>query len=362
MSRHSMTVLAGLALAALSSGPASAEDAHINSMSYSVHAVPGFAVINVHSSDGLQWDTIAGPPLKFTADMDVDTKWPGYVAGLGIFNGFCVDGGCAQKPPIYTAGVSSRDLHWFAELELPMEDIPVSTEDGFAVIPLGDDILEVCNGNLSVNGATDLYVFNFNLWTSFSVNTGKHVSGNLPPAEVHEGDYPFAGGDETRQDSFVVHVRCNPFDEDFDDDVPNQDYNIEAVNLYLSTFSNEVTNPDPDTECRKGRILVRVTTNQAGPVAMRLWTAMPAVEDEYIETWSSHVGSGVYEAEIVRWVSVYETTLLQAMVEVENGIFDLQDGWDDLVLECITDTPDFTIGDPPDDDQRRGPGGKRATP
>jgi hypothetical protein len=361
MSRYSMTVLAGLALAAMSSGPASAEDAHINSMSYAAHAVPGFAVINVHSSDGLLWDTIAGPPLKFTADMDVDTKWPGYVAEMGIFNGFCVDGGCAQKPQIHAEGVSSRDLHWFGEFELPMEDIPISTEAGFAVIPLGDDILEVCNAHLSVNGATDLYVFNFNLWTSFSVNTRKQVLPTLPPVEVKDG-YSFAGGDETRQDSFVVQVRCNPYDEDFDDDVPNQDFNIEAVNLYLSTFSNEVTHPDPDTECRKGRILVRVTTNQAGPVAMRLWTAMPAVEDEYIETWSSHVGSGVYEAEIVRWVSVYETTLLQAMVEVENGIFDLQDGWDDLVLECVTDTPDFTIGDPTDDDPGRGRRGELVSP
>ncbi len=357
MNKQIAPLVAGLVMA--TANLAHAEDAKIKSMSYSTTVVPGYDVINVYSSDGSQWDTLAGPSIRFMAHMELDTKWPGYIKEIGIFNGWCVDAGCFQRPAIYASGMSSRDINLLWELEIDMDEIPISSENGFATTPLGDEIVEECNNHLALNGATDLYVFNRNVWTSFSANTGKHI-GTLPPAEVlldEYGEYNFAGGDETRQDSFMVQVRCNPFIPDFDDEVPNEDFYIEEVELFLSTFSNEVTHPDPDTECRKGRILVRVTTNQAGPVAMHLWKTLPEWGSEYIETWSSHVGSGNYEAEVVRWVSVNETSLLQSMVEVENGYFDIQAGWEDLILECITDTPDLTIGGGPEDRPGREPPG-----
>ena len=126
--------------------------------------------------------------------------------------------------------------------------------------------------------------------------------------------------------------------------------------LFLSTFSNEYTQPDPDTMCKKGRILVRVRTNQAGPVAMRLKKDgdVPA-DEEFIETWSSHVGSGVYEAEVIKWVSVMQTSDLEAFVEVNSGYGWLPDGWENIRLECITDTPDFAPNPSPDDNPGRDP-------
>lgn len=48
-------------------------------MSYDTQAVFEFNVINVWSSDGQEWDTFAGKPVKFSANMEVDARWPGYV-------------------------------------------------------------------------------------------------------------------------------------------------------------------------------------------------------------------------------------------------------------------------------------------
>lgn len=365
MIRTTLAALLGCLLLG-ASGAALAEDAKIKSMSYSTYPVTGFGTINVYSSDGQQWDTLAGPPVKFTAAMEVDTKWPGYVEKWGIFNGLCMNLQCSQNPLIWAEGNNTRDLSENGQFEIGMDEIPVSN-DGIATIPLGDEILAACNEHLSVAGAASLHVFNRNLWTSFSVDTDKMVGDptNNPveiptPGVDHVG---FNGGDATKQAPMIVEVRCNPYNPDFDADVPNQDFAVEEVEMFLSTFSDAVTHPDADTTCRKGRVLVRVTTNQAGPVAMRLYTIAPGYNEEYIETWSSHVGSGVYEAEVIRWLSVDETTYVQALAEVENGVFDLQAGWDGLTLECTEDTPDYVApGRAPGDGPGRNPGNKVAFP
>ena len=78
-------------------------------------------------------------------------------------------------------------------------------------------------------------------------------------------------------------------------------------------------------------------------------------DEEFIETWSSHVGSGVYEAEVIRCVSVSETSDLDAFVEVNSGVGWLPEGWESIRLECITDTPDFATNPSPDDNPGRDP-------
>lgn len=359
MIKRMILPFAGIIMGAMAM-PAVAEDAKINSMSYTASAINGHDVIHVYSSDGQDWDTISGPPLKFTANMDVDTQWPGYVDSYGVFLGQCVDTACAQNPLLRSMiNIYERDFQLSRNVEILMDQIPVSSDQGIAIIPLGDQILNTCNEHQQPGGPTALYTYDQPIWTSFSVNTRKAIQMPSNPYGKGTDSAPwpdFNGGDETRQDTFVAQVECHPYADDFDDD-PNQDFDVEDVELFLSTFSNEVTHPDPDTECRKGRILVRVTTNQAGPVSLRLWTAgVGPLQDEYIQAWSSHVGSGVYQAEVIRWVSVSETSLLESMVEVDFGFVGLQDGWDDLVLECITDTPDFAPGDSPADGPRRGGG------
>lgn len=358
MANPSKLVLSGIVLWAVAAA-AAAEDAHINSMSYSTQAIYGFDEINVYSSDGQQWDTFSGAPLKFAAWMDVDTRWPGYVASMGVLNGLCVDGACAQNPIIDVDWiVNERDIHWSRVYEIAMSDIPVSTGGSSAPIPLGDEILQACNQHLTANGATVLATFGRSVPTSFSVNTRKALiagNDNVPP----EADYeptPYGAGDETRQDAFQVQVRCNPYilEGHF---VPTPE--VEDVELFLATFSNAVTRPDAFRTCKQGRILVRITTEDEGAVAFRLWTDVNgSLEDDLIQTWSAEVGSGVYQAEFERWVSVSETSQLQAMALVENGgIPGLNSGWESLPLECVTGSDQLTDDLPSDVPVRVGRGG-----
>lgn len=347
--------LAGLALWA-TAGTVAAADAHVNSMSYSTQAIYGFDVINVYSSDGQQWDTFSGPPVKFGAIVNVDTRWPGYVWQWAVLNGYCVDAGCQQNPTIWTEGTSVRDLSLSRTFEIAMDDIPISDSTGIAAIPLGDEVLQTCNDNLSVNGATLLHTFSRAVPTSFSVDTDRRLAGPNPSEVIADHHEPFRVGDETRQDSFQVQVRCNPYQDDFD--VDDDVVGVQNMEVFLATFSNAITRPDAFRTCRQGRILVRATTDQEGPVAVRLFTDVNGVtENEYILMWSSDVGSGVYEAEVERWVSVSETSLLQAMAQSENGgIVGMNSGWHQLQLACDTGTDDFADRDPPPDLPGKGGG------
>jgi hypothetical protein len=226
-----------------------------------------------------------------------------------------------------------RDIHQSRTLEIAMADIPVSAAGGTA---LGEEVLAVCNEHLTANGATSVHTFNRDVTTSFSANTARSV--RLNPSEVidPEDEFDFNGGDETRHASFGVQVRCNPYVQDaFFVPAP-----VEDIELFLATFSNAVTHPDVFRTCKQGRILVRVTTEWAGPVAFDLWTDLDGfIERESIQTWSSDVGSGVYEAEVQRWVSVSETTGLSAMAVVDYT--GLNTGWESLTLQCETGADDL---------------------
>jgi hypothetical protein len=343
-------------------GTAAAEDAAIKSMTYSTAAVPGFNEINVYSSDGVQWDTFYGPPLKFTAIGAVDTRFPGYIDSMGIFLGYCFNTGCSGYPLLFLrSNVLERDMLLNRQIEAYVEDIPISDDNGIAVNPLGDQILSLCNETMGPSGPVNDHSFGIGVWTSMSVNTRRATQIPTDTFGQNEYDGPpwpdYNGGDATAQDTFIATVHCHAYDDDLDD-VPNQDFYVEDVQLFLSTFSNEYTQPDPDTQCKKGRILVRVRTNQAGPVAMKLKKGGDVqAGEEFIETWSSHVGSGVYEAEVIRWVSVMQTSDLDAFVEVNSANGWLPDGWETIRLECITDTPDFAPNPSPDDNPGRDPTG-----
>ena len=53
--------------------------------------------------------------------------------------------------------------------------------------------------------------------------------------------------------------------------------------------------------------------------------------------WSSHVGSGTYQAELTKWVSVSSDSQLSAMAEVlndANGYGGMTSDWKYLDLDC----------------------------
>ena len=340
-----------LTLSAMSSAALAEEDAEIKSIDYTAHIASGFNEVNVYSSDGTEWDMLSGPPIKLNIHAEIETKWPGYVDSWGLFLGACIETNCGSNPNLHGhTDFNMRDLNKIMVIEIPMDWIPVSNE-GVASIPIGDEILEACN-DLSPTAPTQNHSFTRYLPTTLSANTRKQhwkLDQSGSPGFV-QTPMDYGGGDVSQTANTVIEVNCHAYEEDLGD-VPNDGLQIQDVEMFLSTFSNAFTYPEPDLECQKGRILVRVTTNQAGPVELRLWTQTDGPEEfEYIQAWSSHVGSGLYQAEIIRWVETDESVELQAMVETVNGSAGWTSGWDFLTMHCFHDTGDWKPGGRGDDD------------
>ena len=349
-------LVCAMALSALpNTVSASWGDADINSSSFSMIPFAPYNEIKVSSTDGgSTWTKIEPGLLKLHHSSHIDTAWPGFVGEYGIFLGECLgnSGNCSGLPRLYATSVDERDYAHSFIIDFDPTTIPMAPF-GPRNNDYGREMLEECTERMAQSGGGNDLVYGHKMWVALSADTFKDLDGNyLPPHEVGpSGELVFTNGDFVRYYEMTVPVRClaedAPTREPTDDGtpVPNEDFVVQDVKLFLSTYSHAVTHPNDFTTCKKGRILIRVETNQAGPVEMWLWTAgVGPIQDEYIQAWSSHVGSGQYEAEVTRWVSVSETSVLQAMVEVNSGYVGLQAGWDDLVLKCISGVPDLTLG------------------
>ena len=344
-------LLAGALTLGAAPSTALAKDAVIQTIDHSLGTNITSNVVNVYSSDGTEWDTLSGPPLKFTAIFDIDTQWPGYIKSWALFLGACNEVSCTNNPNLHAnLNYVARSLFDSMLIEIPMAWIPVSNE-GIATIPLGDEILEACN-DLSIS-PTQNHSFTRYMPTTLVANTDTYagvIYNNYLPNVAVQTPQDYGTGDVSHTTNTVIEVHCNAYEEDLGD-VPNDGLQIQDLEMFLSTFSNAFSYPEPDIECQKGRILLRVTTNEAGPVELRLWTQTDGPEEfEYIQTWSSHVGSGLYQAEIIRWVEVDESVELQAMAETVNGSAGWSTGWDFLTLHCFPDSGDWKPGGRGDDD------------
>jgi hypothetical protein len=119
---------------------------------------------------------------------------------------------------------------------------------------------------------------------------------------------------------------------------PPVDFKIKDIKLFLSTYSNAITKPNPATTCKKGQIKVRLTASKAGNAKFKLWTKVGngAMTSKVIDAWAFFNGNSGYEAEYVEWVSVNETTFMQAKAEelVSASPFGKSTPWKDITLPC----------------------------
>lgn len=352
--------IATIAVAALAGGvtldEAYAEAATIKESDFAVITEQGFNVINVYSSDGVEWDTISGPPLKFDVHGFIETKWPGLTDGYGFYLGYCNSNGCGTgtigwKP---LGGISGLQQHnpvtLNYQLTLPMNQIPTSVGGGIPVSPLGDEILGFCNAKRTLWGATIDYTYQHRVWLTMGVDTAKSwllKSVGDFGGYVTMGDNGSVNGDFAKRDSTRVTVKCHKYESDVDYDVPVENVGYEDVKVFLSTFSDAVTHPEENTTCKKGRALIRVRTDKEGPVNLRIHTVGGNEQgEEFLQVWSSEVGSGVYEAELIRWITTDETTDIQVKAIAEKSFWEQTSSpWEHLTLECLTDDgkPGWTI-------------------
>ncbi len=261
---------------------------------FSVSPDPAFNTINVYSSDGTQWDTFSGAPLKFNAALVAKVKGRDLVDSWGLFLGYCTGDACLNFPQIAGGNPLTNQLGLWDKIQLPGEQIPI----GLAYTNIGNSILSVCNDHLTPSvGALNDFSTNF----GFQITAARETVENqvLPqvPPPGYEGGY-FSNVDAVKHDLLPVSITCHGFDFDADEfDVPDPEVVPEEVELYLSTFSNAYSQPNHLTKCQKGRALVPVNTNQAGPVAVRLWTlGVNESESHLLNGWAAHIGSGQYQA------------------------------------------------------------------
>ncbi len=333
-----LTKLVVFLIALLSSVVVQAGNDHaatLQQFDYQAAPIFGFDNIHVYSSDGQSWDTFAGAPVKFAALLNAKVNSQHYIVEWKLFLGYCADNGACLNPqhPILAQEVVAADkVNKWRQITLDMNSVPQQTNPG----SFADTVLDLCNEELQpVSGANQNHSFNIGFQTTMGLDT--HEPGYISKPDV----------DFVAHDLIPVRVNCHAYQIDSSElDVPDQTVEPEQVELFLSTFANEYTYPEDKKQCKKGRVLVRVTTDQPGPVDVRLWTlGVDGPDSEFVQAWSSHVGSGEYQAEYVKWVTVSDDAELQAMAEVLNngqGFGGLQSEWKYLPLECRVDTPDLT--------------------
>lgn len=194
-------------------GLASAEDARIKHMSFSI-TVPYKSDITVTSSNGKRWDTILPKTVPLWVDIEVDTRLPGYVDRAGLYLGTCSKTGCGSNPRLLYWDKNSRDWSFHDDFKFDTTRIPVTTT-GIATTNIGDAVLNACNAKLEGEEVpNEVISVGVPVTATLSVNTRKRVrtafdaSGTDPSTDPFNP--PFNGGDVSKTTTFMMEVNCLP--------------------------------------------------------------------------------------------------------------------------------------------------------
>lgn len=362
-------VAAFLAAASLGISPSFADpigggDANIKSMSLNLESAG--STIHVISSDGQKWDRLKAGNIGFHADMDLDTRWPGYTYEVGIVLGACGGPLCKSFPALFYATPGSRDYHHNELISFPTSKIPVSTS-GIAILPDGDSIINRCNQHLQPDGPTKSYSFTHDFYMTFVANTGGYINNTdniIYEAKAGEGPYSVEAVDAARKDSLQINVVCDPVIKAPTNDVSidHGNFDVKNVKLFLTTYSTLVQGSNPGTVCPQLKVTSRAETNQAGPVSMRIWRQKNGgpITSEFKQAWASYDASkNGYFATYTKWEDVGATSTYQFKTEIVDNAdpFAPFDGWKDITVHCTgagggglttapTPDPDFPAPQP----------------
>ncbi len=338
-----LALAAGTALSVPDTALAGSLDkAKIKSMSFTTQSIVG-ETIHVISTDKKKWNALKPGSVKFKGHMKIDTKSslvyiPGWVEAVGVLLGICEGSSCLNKPAMWVGTPLTKDYDNKRTFTLQTSQIPVST-NGIATMPYGDQMIAECNKHLTYLGPTEKHQFTYAIPATFAADTITAVSvddsGGILEDSVSGGVWNFSA-DHSRSAHFTVKVVCDPVEPEVAEDVPDDpNYAVSDVNLFLSTYVNQVTKPSIGTECKKGRILVRHKTTKEGPVKFRLWTKLgnQPTQVEVVEAWSSKHGSE-YKAEFAKWIETSKTQKLHAKVKDLTQTNGQEVGWKDITLKC----------------------------
>jgi hypothetical protein len=341
---HLRMLISSAALGALvcaSATSAFAEDATINSMSLETQTAMGKNIVYVQASTGGKWDTILPGQIEFWAGMQVDTKYPGYVETAGIFLGTCVDRQCGESgaPLLYIESVGRRDYGNAKNISFSTSKLRVS---GIlpAPTPYGDEILRLCNKELTDGKATRPHGFDMPMVVAFTVNTRKGSASNV--SEVADPETStWGGGDETRHGQIWARVECLATSQQTVDPSPDPHRtktNVSELDLFLATVA--APDPSPRTpagaQCKPIVVTTRITTDKAGPVTVKQWRQVNGgpVTSETKQMVAAAKGGGKFGDDWVKLEQFTKTTTVQYKDEVVGGTFAPSTPWKSITVHC----------------------------
>jgi hypothetical protein len=183
-------------------------------MSFSI-TVPYKSDITVASSDGKRWDTILPKTIPLWVDIEVNTRYPGYVDRAGVYLGTCSKTGCGSNPRFLYWDKNGRDWKFNGEFKFDTGRIPVTTTDGIAATNVGNAMISACNATLQGDeAATEVISVGVPVTATLSVNTRKQTlamwdsTGTGPNTDPWNP--PFNGGDVSKTTTFMMKVNCLP--------------------------------------------------------------------------------------------------------------------------------------------------------
>jgi hypothetical protein len=155
----------------------------------------------------------------------------------------------------------------------------------------------------------------------------------------------YSGDSASRQVGITVILICNEdpgWHEPFQPDSPalavdKGPFKVSKIEVFLTTFQNQVTHPTPGTSCKKLQVKVRIEANTEGVASYKLWrtpgderTGMPMTKFQ-----KSGPLKGRYIAEDVYVDTFDATTYVQYMAEM-GGTFGVSTPWKDIHIVCST--------------------------
>ncbi len=323
--------------------------------------------LRVTSSDEKKWDTIKPGSGVFWAHLRADVKYPNYVGAAAVFLGQCGQISCVHEVNPSGLGnlwVTGKSELLFLQERLKTRDFNTSQNIPFGYQQLGDSriasgsdktykehILERCNAGLTENGPTKEVKFQQEIYTSFGITSWvKH--GNVGKAK----DLTAGAINHAKTSSFWIDVICEPkkiVPMVVGEIAPQK---VNYLKVFLSTYSHTFSQPKAGVQCKKGRALMRVKTNRIGPVKLKLTTQLGSgpLKSDTFEVFAKLNSEGVPQAEVKKWFSTTESTILKARLSTVSPEGS-HTNWEELPLNCSSsggggwaqpDAPDDGVPDP----------------
>jgi hypothetical protein len=123
------------------------------------------------------------------------------------------------------------------------------------------------------------------------------------------------------------------------------DFKIQSIDLFLTTFQGQETNPNPGTSCKKLKVTVRIETNKVGGVQYKVWRqpgdAVTKSQVAKFQTEGQFKGRFIIEDAFIETFD--KTTYVQYMAEVTSTTFGPSTQWKPITIQC---NGGFTTGQP----------------